>query len=483
MSQPNSPHSRVETFFRTARDVLLPVVERPIDQFSLVGTGEFFAPENFPWTKQLEANWLSIRHELEAVMSEQEIPGFQEVLPSQQSLTQGKQWQTFLLFGYGHKVEANCSACPETTRLIESIPGMKTAFFSILAPGKHIPAHRGFYKGVLRYHLGLIVPEPKENCRIRVGKTIRHWSEGESMIFDDTYDHEVWNDTDATRVVLFMDVVRPLPSPLSMLNEGVIKFISWLPEIQKAQRDQNAASVKARHLEMPADEIQASHWPLSEDQYLPHYPLTLSFERFSFGRKVHILGADAQPLLYVRQRAWALKEVVDIFAVTAAGPKLYQIKADRVLDYSATYTIATAEGIVMGTVSRQGMRSRWRALFETLQSFRHYGWSSDRIRPIWNVAYLIRNTLDEEVGQIVEEMPLMKLVGTIFSELLWLRPFLNPAYKVNWHGQQVFESKKLPAVFSRTFSLAQRGGLPDSEEPLLLTSLVMALLIEKNLGI
>ena len=97
---------------------------------------------------------------------------------------------------------------------------MTTAMFSILSPRKHILDHRGPYKGVLRYHLGLIVPEDAEACRIRVGEDIRHWEEGESMIFDDTFNHEVWNDTDETRVVLFVDVLRPLPSPESQINRA-----------------------------------------------------------------------------------------------------------------------------------------------------------------------------------------------------------------------------------------------------------------------
>ena len=87
--------------------------------------------------------------------------------------------------------------CPETTRLVESVPGMETAMFSILSPGKHIPPHHGPYKGVLRYHLGLLVPEPEDQLGISVGGQVAHWSEGESLVFDDTFEHSAWNDTDA----------------------------------------------------------------------------------------------------------------------------------------------------------------------------------------------------------------------------------------------------------------------------------------------
>jgi beta-hydroxylase len=138
-----------------------------------------------------------------------------------------------MLYAYGRKIVENCRCCPETTRLIETIPGMKTAFFSILGPRKHIPEHRGPYTGVLRYHLGLIVPRQKEACRIRVDSDIAHWEEGRSVVFDDTYSHEVWNDTDEERVVLFVDFARPLPFPMSVLNEAVIRLFSRTGFVQK----------------------------------------------------------------------------------------------------------------------------------------------------------------------------------------------------------------------------------------------------------
>jgi ornithine lipid ester-linked acyl 2-hydroxylase len=117
---------------------------------------------------------------------------------------------------------------------------MTTAMFSILSPRKHILDHRGPYKGVLRYHLGLIVPRDAQACRIRVGEDFRHWVEGESMIFDDTYNHEVWNDTDETRVVLFVDVLRPLPEPESLINRLIVKAIGYSPFVLDAKRNQEA---------------------------------------------------------------------------------------------------------------------------------------------------------------------------------------------------------------------------------------------------
>jgi aspartyl/asparaginyl beta-hydroxylase (cupin superfamily) len=107
-------------------------------------------------------------------------------------------------------------------RILNRIPNMKSAMFSILAPKKHIPPHRGMWKGMLRYHLGLIIPGPKGSCRIRVGKEIRTWEEGKSLVFDDSHEHEVWNDSDSYRVVLFVDVLRPVIFPLSLVNRTVV---------------------------------------------------------------------------------------------------------------------------------------------------------------------------------------------------------------------------------------------------------------------
>jgi ornithine lipid ester-linked acyl 2-hydroxylase len=131
----------------------------------------------------------------------EEIPNFQDVSKAQKALTEGDQWKTFFSYSFGNKNKENCARCPETVRLLHLIPGMKTGMFSILAPRKHIPPHRGPFKGVLRYHLGLIIPGPEGSCLIRVGNSVRSWKEGKSMIFDDSNEREVWNDSDCYLVV------------------------------------------------------------------------------------------------------------------------------------------------------------------------------------------------------------------------------------------------------------------------------------------
>jgi len=189
------------------------------------GPKTFFKPEEFPWVASIETEWKTIRKELDAVMvRRQEIPNFQDVSKNQKAIAKNDDWKTFMFysFGFGNENKENCERCPDTVRLLHLIPGMTMAFFSILAPHTRIPPHRGPYKGVLRYHLGLKVPGPEGSCRIRVGNDIGYWKEGKSLIFDDSNEHEVWNDSDSDRVVIFVDFVRATIFPLSIVNRSII---------------------------------------------------------------------------------------------------------------------------------------------------------------------------------------------------------------------------------------------------------------------
>jgi ornithine lipid ester-linked acyl 2-hydroxylase len=228
----------VEWTIAVGERVLAPV-ERFIGRRSLVGDATFFANERFPWVTHIEANWEVIREELESVLADHDaLPNFQDISKDQLEITDDDRWKTFFLYGYGFQSKLGTEMCPRTAALMREIPGMTTAMFSILSPRKHILDHRGPYKGVLRYHLGLIVPREAEACRIRVGDDIRHWDEGKSIVFDDTFNHEVWNDTDETRVVLFVDVLRPLPFPESLINSLIVKAIGISPFVLDAKRNQ-----------------------------------------------------------------------------------------------------------------------------------------------------------------------------------------------------------------------------------------------------
>jgi len=203
---------------------LLPyLVNRLFGAFSSVSTEPFLDPAQFPWTPLLEQHYPAIRAEVDTVLNVRAaLPNFQDIAPNLIRLSDDDQWKTFWFVGYGIWDDPNCLRCPRTAAVLRAVPGLTTAFFSILGPGKRLPAHYGPYRGVLRHHLALVVPEPAGLSGIKVGNQTRHWAEGHSLVFDDTYEHEAWNDTDRDRVVLFIDVVRPLRPPLSWLNTLVL---------------------------------------------------------------------------------------------------------------------------------------------------------------------------------------------------------------------------------------------------------------------
>lgn len=222
-----------------AGESLLRQLERIIRSASLVGQSAFFDPYQFDWVKIFEDNWQVIRKELDEILKyRDDLPNFQDISPDQYNITNDQRWKTFFFYAYGVTAEQNCTLCPETARLLASIPGVKTAFFSILLPQKQIPPHRGPFNGVLRYHLGLMVPKAASDCGIRVGDEVRHWQEGKSLVFDDSFEHEAWNNTDEVRVILFVDIVRPLKFPVSLLNQFIIQLIAWSPYIRDAEANQ-----------------------------------------------------------------------------------------------------------------------------------------------------------------------------------------------------------------------------------------------------
>jgi ornithine lipid ester-linked acyl 2-hydroxylase len=209
-------------------------------RFSKVGDKEFFDAKQFAWIESIENQRDDVAAELQQVLHNlADLPKLDDISPDNFAIEVIKGvWKTFFFFGYGLKFKRNCTECPKTTALLESIPGMKTAFFSILYPGTHIPPHRGPFNGVLRLHFGIIVPKEKEKCRIRVGNKTRYWEQGKCMIFDDTYEHEVLNDTTQLRVILFVDFKRPLPFWMHCINSFMIEVIQRTPYVKNAAKGQ-----------------------------------------------------------------------------------------------------------------------------------------------------------------------------------------------------------------------------------------------------
>jgi beta-hydroxylase len=220
---------------------LISAVERINARHSCFGNPPVYDTRHFPWVAELEAEWKAIRRELDHVLEDvQRLPAFHEITSEVSPITTDQDWKTFFLAGYGMRSERNARVCPETTRLLRRIPGLKTAFFSILAPGKKIRVHKGPYNGVLRYHLALKVPKQRERCRLWIEGREFAWEEGKSFIFDDTFNHAVANDTDEFRAVLFADFVRPIHFPYSLANGAVLAVAPHMGVLREARRNHEA---------------------------------------------------------------------------------------------------------------------------------------------------------------------------------------------------------------------------------------------------
>jgi ornithine lipid ester-linked acyl 2-hydroxylase len=205
---------------------------------SLVGDAPVMDSKHFPFLKTFTDNWQTMRAEVTEILKHREaIPVFQDVSPDQMRIAKGNNWRTFILFGFGEKLAKNCKQAPVTTRLLEAVPNLQTAWFSILGPGYHIPAHRGVSKGILRAHLGLIIPKDAEKCRMRVGETINVWHPGEIFVFDDTYNHEVWNDTDEERVILLFDFDRPMRFWGRLINSTFVRLLKLTAYYQEPKKN------------------------------------------------------------------------------------------------------------------------------------------------------------------------------------------------------------------------------------------------------
>jgi beta-hydroxylase len=186
-------------------------VSAMVARSSRVGDRPIFDPRQFDWIAGLEAETAEIRRELRAVLERRAaIPPLASISPDHRKIAPPGKWKSFFLHGYGYKVEENCARCPVTAAAVERIPGMNSAFFSILEPGARIPRHRGVTKAILTAHLGLIVPKRRAACRMDVDGATLLWEEGRTLVFDDTYHHEVWNDTNELRAVLLIQFRRPV---------------------------------------------------------------------------------------------------------------------------------------------------------------------------------------------------------------------------------------------------------------------------------
>lgn len=186
----------------------------------------------FAWATDLESNWGIIRGELAQLMMRKNIFTGRESNATE-TIGEDRGWTTFVLADYFVRSETNIARCPETWRLAQKVPGLVSVMFSVLEPGKRLPPHHGPYNGLLRLHLGLIVPEPREAVGIRINGDVHHWDEGRALIFDDTFEHEARNESNHTRVVLFIDFEKPLRFPARVVNRRLLRSYFFRPFVRE----------------------------------------------------------------------------------------------------------------------------------------------------------------------------------------------------------------------------------------------------------
>jgi beta-hydroxylase len=213
---------------------------------------------HYPELAVLARNYAVIREECLALIGGAvRIPGMEELTSYTAGGIHQIAWKSFM-FKSGTFIDENCALAPKTAALLRGIPGVYTAFFSVLEPHQHIKPHWGYWKGFVRYHLGVVIPHNNRDrkCWIRInpnawdhdnreaiaeGETY-YWHDGDAVLFDDTFLHDAANETDQVRVVLFLDVARKMPWPLALLN----RLFLWIAHQDKSVKEiRRNATIKA----------------------------------------------------------------------------------------------------------------------------------------------------------------------------------------------------------------------------------------------
>ena len=187
---------------------------------------------HFPDARRFVAEWQRLRQEALHIAAQlHRVPRFHEIMSEQAAISANDQrdWRMFILKAYGVEVPENIESCPVLSALVASSPDVLSASISFLAPWKHIPAHRGPFRGVLRFYLVLampLAPDGEPAAVLRIGDTEYRLADGEALLWDDTYEHEVWNRSDEVRIVLLLDIRRhDMPLDMRLLSRGLVLLV------------------------------------------------------------------------------------------------------------------------------------------------------------------------------------------------------------------------------------------------------------------
>jgi beta-hydroxylase len=207
----------------------------------LVPVDPYLDPSIMPWASRLEDSWEAILGELTEVLADGDgTSSVSAVYPDAANIAAADDWMSYFFCSYGYWSDRNCARCPQTTALIRAIPELCSAFFAILEPHAIIHDHRGPWRGQLRYHLGLKIPEPHRAVTLTVGDRTRSWKPGAGILFDDGYIHSAQNQTDERRVVLLITIRRPLSGLGKLINGAYFGIVARSPRVRANQTRQDA---------------------------------------------------------------------------------------------------------------------------------------------------------------------------------------------------------------------------------------------------
>jgi aspartate beta-hydroxylase len=209
-------------------DTAAELVRRVFDR-RIVGQPTLDVAEHFPDGLRLQAAWRDIRDEAVALTHRLEsVPRFHDIMPEQAPISANdrRDWRLFILKAYGTPIPRNMAQCPRLAALVQRMPDVLSASFSFLAPGKHIPAHRGPFRGVLRFYMPLAMPHDERGrpaAVLRIDGQDHCVDEGQCLLWDDTYVHEIKNRSDDVRAALLLDVRRhSMPIDMTVLSNLLI---------------------------------------------------------------------------------------------------------------------------------------------------------------------------------------------------------------------------------------------------------------------
>ena len=206
-----------------ARDVVRSVYDARIHTPAVLDTDRFF-----PNAPMFAAKWQDIRDEALAVQQNlASVPRFHDIMREQADISanDGRDWRMFIMRAYGRDVPENRGRCPVVSALLDQSPDVVSAVFSFLAPRKHVPKHRGPFRGILRFHLMLTMPRAADGdiaALLEIDGVPHRLEDGECLLWDDTYPHEVRNNSDEVRAALLLDVWRPeMPYDMELLSRAI----------------------------------------------------------------------------------------------------------------------------------------------------------------------------------------------------------------------------------------------------------------------